>query len=33
VEGHPCLDGIPLEAIVAAVEELTPLREPEAVLP
>jgi ADP-heptose:LPS heptosyltransferase len=33
VEGHPCLDGIALEAIVAAVEELTPLREPEAVLP
>jgi len=32
IEGHPCLDGVPLDDIVAAVEEVAPLREPEAVL-
>jgi ADP-heptose:LPS heptosyltransferase len=32
VEGHPCLDAIPLSQIIGAVEELAPLRRPEAAL-
>jgi ADP-heptose:LPS heptosyltransferase len=31
VPGHPCLDGVPVGEVLAAVERLAPLREPEEV--
>jgi ADP-heptose:LPS heptosyltransferase len=31
VPGHPCLDGVPVAEVVAAVERLAPLREREEV--